>query len=90
VNNLIEDIELYQKSWLDHLERMDRSRLPKLAFQYQPRGRRDAGRPGKYVQMKTTLGLRGTGLKAEPLFMFTKKKKNNKLFLLLQKSHQQS
>jgi hypothetical protein len=31
--------------WLDHLERMDRSRLPRLAFQYQPRGRRDMGTP---------------------------------------------
>jgi hypothetical protein len=47
VNNLTEGIKLYQKRWLDHLERMDRSCLPKLAFQYQPRGRRDAGRPRK-------------------------------------------
>jgi hypothetical protein len=45
VNNPIEDIKLYQKSWLDYLERVDRCRLPKLAFQYQPQGQRDAGRP---------------------------------------------
>jgi hypothetical protein len=43
-SNIVEDIKLYQKKWLDHLERMDRSRLPKLAFQYQPRGLRDMGR----------------------------------------------
>jgi hypothetical protein len=47
VNNQIEDIKLYQKSWLDHLERRDRSHLPKLAFQYQPRGRQNSGKPRK-------------------------------------------
>jgi hypothetical protein len=45
VGNIIEDIKLYQKKWLDHLERMDRSQLQKLAFQCQPRARRDMGRP---------------------------------------------
>jgi hypothetical protein len=40
-----EDITLYRKSWSDHLERMDRSRLPKPTFHYQPRVRRNAGRP---------------------------------------------
>jgi hypothetical protein len=45
VDNIAEDIKLYQKKRLDHLERMDRSRLPKLAFQYQPLGRWDIGRP---------------------------------------------
>jgi len=45
MDSLVEDIKLYQKNWLDHLKRMDRSRLPKLTFQYQPRGRRDTGRP---------------------------------------------
>jgi hypothetical protein len=41
----IEDINVYQKNWLDRLKRMDRSRLPKLAFQCHPRGRRYMGRP---------------------------------------------
>jgi hypothetical protein len=45
VKNRVEDIKLYQKKWLDHLERMDRSHLQRLAFKYQPRGRRDMGRP---------------------------------------------
>jgi hypothetical protein len=49
VNNIVDYIKLYQKKWLDRLERMDRSRLPRLAFQYQPWGRRDMGRPrGKW------------------------------------------
>jgi hypothetical protein len=45
VDNIVEDIKQYQRRWVDHLERMDRSRLPRLAFQYQPRGCRDRGRP---------------------------------------------
>jgi hypothetical protein len=45
VDNILEDIISYQKNWIDHLKRMDRNRIPKLALQYQPRGRRDVGRP---------------------------------------------
>jgi hypothetical protein len=45
VDNIVEDIKQYQRRWVDHLERMDRSRLPRLAFQYQPRGWRERGRP---------------------------------------------
>jgi hypothetical protein len=41
VDNIVEDIELNQKKWLDQLEPMARSRLPK----YQPWERRDMGRP---------------------------------------------
>jgi hypothetical protein len=44
VDNIVEDIKQYQRRWVDHLERMDRSRLPRLAFQYQPREWRDRGR----------------------------------------------
>jgi hypothetical protein len=44
-DNILEDIISYQKNWIDHLKRMDRNRIPKLASQYQPRGRRDIGRP---------------------------------------------
>jgi hypothetical protein len=38
VHGIVEGTKLYQKKWLDHLKRMDRS------FQYQPRGRWDMGR----------------------------------------------
>jgi hypothetical protein len=33
--------------WSAHLQRMDKSRLPKQALQYKPRGTRDVGRPRK-------------------------------------------
>ena len=37
----------HKQSWIDHLERMDNTRLPKHAFNYKPRGRRAHGRPRK-------------------------------------------
>jgi hypothetical protein len=46
---------IYQKSWLDHLERMDRSRLRKLAFRYRPWERGDAGRLRKIWKQQETL-----------------------------------
>jgi hypothetical protein len=52
----------YQKRWLDHLERTGRSCLPKLAFQYQPWGRRDARRPFKGGKIKNILSFKGTGV----------------------------
>jgi len=57
VDSLIEDIKLYQKNWLDQLKREDRNRLPKLAFQYQPREGRDIGRPRRRRRDQEHLGL---------------------------------
>ena len=37
----------YKRNWINHLERMDNTRLPKHALKYKPRGRRDRGRPKK-------------------------------------------
>jgi hypothetical protein len=35
----------YKQNWINHLERMDNTRLPKHALNYKTRGRRDRGRP---------------------------------------------
>ena len=35
----------YKQNWINHLERMDNTRLPKHALKYKPRGRKDRGRP---------------------------------------------
>jgi len=44
----IHDVRLkYKQTWINHLERMDNTRLPKHALNYKPRGRRDRGRPRK-------------------------------------------
>jgi len=43
----IQDVRLkYTQNWINHLERMDNTRLQKHALNYKPRGRRDRGRPG--------------------------------------------
>jgi len=39
-----------QKNLINHLERLDNTRLPKHALNYKPRGRRDRGRPRKRWQ----------------------------------------
>ena len=45
------DVRLKDKqNWINHLERMDNTRLPKHALNYKPRGRRDRGRPWKRWQ----------------------------------------
>jgi len=47
----IQDVRLKCKqNWINHLERMDNTRLPKNALNYKPRGRRDSGRPRKRWQ----------------------------------------
>jgi hypothetical protein len=33
----------HKQNWINHLERMDDTRLPKHALNYKPRGRRDRG-----------------------------------------------
>jgi len=40
----------HKQNWINHLERMDNSRLPKHAHNYKPRGRRDRGRARKRWQ----------------------------------------
>ena len=47
----IQDVRLkHKQNWINHLERMDNTRLPKHALNYKPRGRRDHGRPRKRWQ----------------------------------------
>lgn len=45
VINIVKEIQKYQQNLKDHLQCMDRNRLPKLAFRYQTRWRTDLGRP---------------------------------------------
>jgi len=47
----IQDVRLnYKQNWINNLERMDNTRLPKHALNYKPRGRSDRGRPRKRWQ----------------------------------------
>jgi hypothetical protein len=45
--NIVKEIKQCQKKWLQHVQRMDRNRIPKQALQYRPTGRRNIGRPRK-------------------------------------------
>ena len=45
--NVVKEIKQYQKKWLQHVQRMDRNRIPKQALRYRPKGRRNIGRPKK-------------------------------------------
>ena len=45
--NIVKEIKQYQEKWLQHVQRMDTNRLPKQALQYNPKGRRNIGRPRK-------------------------------------------
>ena len=45
--NVVEEIKQYQKKWLQHVQRMDRNRIPKQALLCRPKGRRNIGRPKK-------------------------------------------
>ena len=44
VQNIVKEIKQYQKKWLQHVQRMDRNRLPRQALKYRPEGRRNIGR----------------------------------------------
>ena len=45
--NIVKEIKQYQKKLLQHVQRMDRNRLPSQALKYRPEGRRNIGRPKK-------------------------------------------
>ena len=48
---LVQDMRSkHKQNWINHLERVDNTRLPKHALNYKPRGRRDRGRPRKRWQ----------------------------------------
>ena len=45
--NTVKEMKQYHKKSLQHVQRMDTNRLPKQALQYNPKGRRNIGRPRK-------------------------------------------
>jgi hypothetical protein len=65
-DNIVDEIKNYQLNWLKHVNRIENSRLPKLALQYQPHGKRDVGRPRRRWRKRDHLktnGLHRTGLR---------------------------
>ena len=66
VQNTVKEMKQYHKKWLQHVQRMDTSRLPKQALQYKPKGRRNIGRPRKRWRDQLHLEDQGTGNTPNP------------------------
>jgi hypothetical protein len=46
-NPVLENINNYKEKWIQHVHRVDRSRLPRAILNYQPSGERNRGSPLK-------------------------------------------
>jgi hypothetical protein len=57
VQNIVLEIQQYQREWLQHVERMGRDRIPKQALKCRLKGKRNIGRPRK--RWKDQLHLEG-------------------------------
>jgi len=64
--NIVKEIKHYQKKWLQHVQRTDTNRLPKQALQYEPKGRRNKGRPRKRWRDQLLLEDQGKGNTPNP------------------------
>jgi len=47
LDDTVKDMKARHENWPGHLKRMDSNRPPRMALQYQPKGRRDIRRPGR-------------------------------------------
>jgi hypothetical protein len=48
-----EQLGRYESNWLQHVTRMNNSRMPKIMLNYRPNGRRRLGRPLKRLLDET-------------------------------------
>ena len=63
---VVQEIKQYQKKWLQHVQRMDTNRIPTQALKYNPKGRRNIGRPRKRWRDQLHLEDQGTGNTPNP------------------------
>jgi hypothetical protein len=47
INSVLEHIDQYRNNWKQHVQRMDRSRVPRQMMTYRPKSKRALGRPCK-------------------------------------------
>jgi len=45
--NIVKEIKQYQEKWPQHIQRVDINGIPTQALKYEPKGRRNIGRPRK-------------------------------------------
>jgi hypothetical protein len=63
---VVKEIKQYQEKWLQHVQKMDTNRIPKKALQYNPKGRRNIGRPTKRWRDQFHFEDQGTGNAPNP------------------------
>ncbi|KAJ4440217.1 hypothetical protein ANN_08356 [Periplaneta americana] len=76
-DNIVEEIQRYQKQWKEHVLRMSPSRLPRQAFFYRPFGGRDVERPNphndpsneEYVDSTANVSSLNTSLFDQGMFL---------------------
>jgi hypothetical protein len=66
--NIVKEIKQYQQKWLQHVQRMNKNRLPRQALHYRPNGQRNIGRPRKRWADQFHLEDQGTGNTPNPPF----------------------
>jgi len=47
ITTILDKLLEYKRSWIQHVNRMSRNRLPRVMKHYSPTGRRNRGRPLK-------------------------------------------
>jgi hypothetical protein len=57
VQNIVLEIQQYQRQWLQYVQRIGTDRIPKQALKCRPKGKRSIGRPRK--RWKDQLHLEG-------------------------------
>jgi hypothetical protein len=45
VEQTVDGTQSYQKNWLQHVQRMEHSRVPRMALEYQPKGKSNTAQP---------------------------------------------
>ena len=50
ITPILDKIQEYKRSWIQHVNRMPRNRLPRVLKHYSPTGRRNHGRPLKRLR----------------------------------------
>jgi hypothetical protein len=44
INSVLEHVHQYRNNWKEHMQKIDRSRIPRQMMTYRPKGRRSLGR----------------------------------------------
>jgi hypothetical protein len=45
VEHTVDEIQNYQKNWLQHVNKVEHAGIPRMTLEYQPKGKRAVGRP---------------------------------------------